>query len=114
MPKIFRNRQIENADKNSLVGVKFKKQYRVKLGLTPAGRGIFATRNFKKIERIFKFEGIKCGETTGAFSRNSLQVADGVFIEPFSDNPGRYVNHSCDPNCGIRERERDDNGHARH
>ena len=80
------------------------KKYGLTPGNTPAGLGIFAGREFLKKELLFKFEGKLCDASTGTFSSNSLQISKNYFIEPHPHNPGRYINHSCDPNSGIKNR----------
>ena len=36
-------------------------------------------------------------------SRHAMQIDDGLYLVAEAPSaPGDYVNHSCDPNCGIR------------
>ena len=67
-----------------------------------AGLGLFATRPFKKGERIIEYFGLvipKEEEYTSnskyLFEVNSKKTIDGTQ----RDNFARYINHSCKPNC---------------
>lgn len=67
-----------------------------------AGLGLFATRPFKKGERIIEYFGrviSKEEEYTSnskyLFEVNSKKTIDGTQ----RDNFARYINHSCKPNC---------------
>jgi uncharacterized protein len=67
------------------------------------GKGVYALRTFRPGERILMFEGPELTHEEvldlGEACSYALQVAPDRYIEPMS--PGRYVNHSCDPNAGI-------------
>jgi hypothetical protein len=62
------------------------------------GKGLFARRDIKRGEVIFRFIGTigDDAHTNG----ESLQVDDGLFLQStiFYDD---YLNHSCDPDCFI-------------
>jgi len=65
---------------------------------TPIGRGVFATRVFKREEII--------GEITGHLlddpdyqSSYCIALEDDWSLEP--DAPFRFLNHSCHPNCTL-------------
>lgn len=67
-----------------------------------AGLGLFATRPYKKGERIIEYFGreiSKQEEYTSKskylFEINSRKTIDGTQ----RDNFARYINHSCKPNC---------------
>lgn len=67
-----------------------------------AGLGLFATRPFKKGERVIEYFGRvipKAEEYTSKskylFEVNSRKTIDGTQ----RDNFARYINHSCKPNC---------------
>jgi hypothetical protein len=67
------------------------------------GKGVFAMRDFREGERIFTLVGpvitfeqsVKMGEKEA----NLIQIDDDRYIDPAS--PGRYLNHSCNPNAGT-------------
>lgn len=67
-----------------------------------AGLGLFATRPFKKGERIIEYTGRAISEDEKYTSRskylfevNKRKTIDGAT----RSNIGRYINHSCRPNC---------------
>ena len=68
------------------------------------GRGIFANKNMKKDELIFVFKGIKLKKVPGPWQvgPNWLQVDIKTWVKPKENSPGRYLNHSCNPNAGIK------------
>ncbi len=69
------------------------------------GKGVFATQDFKKGENIFilkgdkKFLNIK-NKKDSALGPNWIGIKHGVWIDPAA--PFYYLNHSCDPNMGIK------------
>ncbi len=65
------------------------------------GKGVFANKDFKKGETVFVFRGKKVG--TMDCTERSLQIGDDKFITPFKKNPGYFINHSCNPSCGIKD-----------
>lgn len=72
------------------------------MGRSSAGLGLFATRTFKKGERIIEYFGrviSKEEEYTSKskylFEVNKRKTIDGTTRE----NIARYINHSCHPNC---------------
>jgi hypothetical protein len=69
------------------------------------GRGVFAARPFRKQERILEFRGplLHLFEVMD-FSR-CIQAGPEHFFGP-SGEPDDYVNHSCDPSCGLRDQPR--------
>ena len=67
-----------------------------------AGLGLFATRSYKKGERVTEYSGrtlSKDEEYTSnskyLFEVNSRKTIDGATRR----NVARYINHSCRPNC---------------
>ncbi len=70
---------------------------------SPHGSGIFTRKNIKKGELIFSFTGnfISFSDCValGPGEAYTIQVDTIRYLQPLS--PGRYINHSCDPNCGI-------------
>ena len=72
------------------------------MGRSSAGLGLFATRHFKKGERIIEYFGREISKAEEYTSRskylfevNSRKTIDGTVRENFA----RYINHSCKPNC---------------
>ena len=73
---------------------------------TNVGRGVFATRDFAAGEVILAFTGAPLSyEDTLTLSpqdeARTLQIDSGRYID--TEPPGRYTNHSCDPNSGVVE-----------
>ncbi len=72
------------------------------------GLGLFAAEDIKKGEVIAEFDGrIYQAETALDLPRDSGNPRDhSIQFEEhrFRDSNGvaRYINHSCDPNCGIK------------
>jgi SET domain-containing protein len=74
----------------------------VHVGRSSAGLGLFATRAYKKGERIIEYFGrtlTTAEEYTSKskylFEVNSRKTIDGTTRK----NIARYINHSCKPNC---------------
>ncbi|PIY60340.1 hypothetical protein COY95_02285 [Candidatus Woesearchaeota archaeon CG_4_10_14_0_8_um_filter_47_5] len=76
---------------------------------TKVGRGLFAAREIKKGERILQFIGpLVTGsqekeldmDKYGKLLGNALQIGKDKYI--YLEDPGRIVNHSCNPNAGIK------------
>src|SRR6476661_490910 len=67
------------------------------------GKKVVATVPIKKNLALLRFAGVPLSfeETTDLGDKESfgLQVSHDCYI--YLDAPYRYVNHSCDPNCGI-------------
>lgn len=68
------------------------------------GKGVFLCRNVEKDEITFKFLGKSVKNPPGPWrwGPNWLQVGYSEWIIPKSNSPGRYLNHSCNPNAGIK------------
>lgn len=69
------------------------------------GKGIVATKTIQKGEIIFKFAGpiITLKEFFDKYEQNGcnvLQISEDKYIDTIE--PYVYVNHSCDPNAGVR------------
>ncbi|MBR5709390.1 MAG: SET domain-containing protein-lysine N-methyltransferase [Thermoguttaceae bacterium] len=71
----------------------------IKLGDTPYGKGVFASKKIKG--------GMPVGKIEGEFhpdkkydSEYCMSFNDGA-LEP--EEPYRFVNHSCEPNCELVE-----------
>ena len=74
----------------------------VRVRRSSAGLGLFATRPFKKGERVIEYFGRVISKAEEYSSRskylfeiNSRKTIDGTTRENFA----RYINHSCKPNC---------------
>ena len=71
------------------------------------GRGIFARRNLKKGEVLFIIKGkivpLKINDQTdSALLPNAIGIEEGVWIDPYPENALHFLNHSCEPNVGIK------------
>ena len=64
------------------------------------GSGIFANNEFKKNKLVFIFSGNIINWSKANYK--SLQIGKNKFINPDKNNPGEFLNHSCNPNCGIK------------
>ncbi|MFW6339143.1 MAG: SET domain-containing protein [Alkalispirochaetaceae bacterium] len=60
------------------------------------GKGVVATRRIEPGEVVLEFRG----DLVANRGSHTLQIARDQHLEV--EPPGRFVNHSCDPNCGIR------------
>lgn len=70
------------------------------------GKGLFAKKDFKKDEVLFVIKGtIRHGAYISGFyseGPNWVTIAKNTWLSPFDQNPWRYINHSCDPNAGLK------------
>lgn len=68
------------------------------------GKGLFAGRDFQKGEWLFRLSGPVIGSAAasakGETEGNVLQVSPTNYID--LEPPGVFINHSCNPNTGIR------------
>lgn len=78
--------------------------------LTPGLQlGLFASKPLRKGETIFIAKGrvvplvIKTKEDSQKLP-NAIGLEPGVWLDPYEKNPLVYLNHSCDPNAGIKGR----------
>ena len=74
-----------------------------------AGRGVFAVKNIKKGESLFMFQGLQVNDKEYARRlKCTLQIGPNVWIDPTKakDPFGRYINHSCSPNAGIKGKQK--------
>lgn len=74
----------------------------IRVGRSLSGLGLFATRAYKKGERIIEYFGRTLTNAEEYSSRskylfevNKRKTIDGAARENFA----RYINHSCTPNC---------------
>ncbi len=85
-----------------MLGTKAEEKIYVKDG--SVGKGVFAAKDFSKGEEILQWTGpilsldeaVALGEETG----HPVQIGPKAYVDPVP--PGRFVNHSCDPNAGVR------------
>ncbi len=75
----------------------------VYVSLCDVGRGVFASRPFSHGERILTFNGLRINandpihyQPAGA---NLLQTGKRTYL--LLNEPGIFLNHSCEPNTGI-------------
>lgn len=75
-----------------------------------SGHGVFAGRHYEAGEGLFELQGealtkaqiLVGGEEHAA---NAYQIDNDLYIYPLHPE-GRFMNHSCDPNAGLREDRR--------
>lgn len=68
------------------------------------GKGVFAKASIKKGELVASFDGEKYDDDFDGWNQD-LQIHTIQFAKArWRDSKGiaRYINHSCDPNCGIK------------
>lgn len=68
------------------------------------GNGIFALKDIKKDEILFEFEGdilsLENVNWTDDMHDHAVQIGENAWIS--NTGIGRSINHSCEPNCGIK------------
>jgi len=70
------------------------------------GKGLFASEDIKKGEVVADFsdgkiyDAEKCSDLPKKFADYAIQFEEHKWIDTPSN--GRYLNHSCEPNCGVR------------
>lgn len=70
-----------------------------------SGKGLFAETLIKKGETLFRVEGpiIKYTvESDYRIGQNWLQVRENVWQIPHRGHVWNFINHSCEPNCGMK------------
>lgn len=72
---------------------------RVEVHSTVVGSGVFSRRAIARGERIFATWGVPIDHQT----EHSVQIGWGRHLEP--RYPVRLINHSCEPNAGVRTNE---------
>lgn len=67
------------------------------------GKKVVATRSIKTGETICSFTGVAIDyqKTLTLGNKESFAFQTGANLYILLDEPGRYFNHSCDPNCGV-------------
>lgn len=63
------------------------------------GVGVYACRLFRAGERILTFRGVEVSGPDAEQSAHTLQISASGYLDV--SPPGRYINHSCEPNAGI-------------
>lgn len=71
------------------------------------GHGVYAARRYRRGEGLFVVQGdelTKAQILTGGeeHAANAYQIDDDLYIYPLHPE-GRFMNHSCEPNAGLRE-----------
>jgi SET domain-containing protein len=69
--------------------------------------GLFSIKNLKKGEVAFIAKGKRFKDEITTIEesiahRNAIGISKDTWLDPFPDNALRYVNHSCNPNLGIK------------
>jgi hypothetical protein len=72
------------------------------VSLSPNGLGVFSIRPFAAEELIGPIRGAVIDDPVYQ-SDYCMEVGEHSAMEP--DSPFRFVNHSCQPNCGLLELE---------
>lgn len=77
--------------------------HKVIVGEADLGYGVFASQNINSGELIFYLNGklIDFEQSKGFQGEYSVQVGMGNYVDPIS--PGRFLNHSCEPNSGFAD-----------
>lgn len=72
------------------------------------GKGVFAKANVRKGEVIAVFDGPILDDDFDGWTKDILNHAIQIDKAKWRDSKGlaRWINHSCDPNCGIKKRNR--------
>ena len=71
------------------------------------GLGLVAAKPIRERQTIIKIVGRVVvadilGRRGGAFADNCFRFGPETYLDP-GDEPGRFLNHSCEPNAGIRK-----------
>ena len=71
------------------------------------GKGMFAKKDFKKGQTVFLFKGrvyrrVNKNSKHAYMNPNSIGYGPNMWIDPIGKFP--YINHSCNPNMGIKGR----------
>ncbi len=80
--------------------------FKVKVGDSKIqGKGLFAEKNFKRGDIVFIFKGKVVNwevkdEKSSLYGPNWVGIGKNKWMDVVA--PGVYINHSCEPNCGIK------------
>lgn len=76
---------------------------KVTIGECNVGRGLFAAERIPAGAEILRFSGVPMTlaevRACGPAAANALQVGINRYL--YLDEPGRFVNHSCEPNAVV-------------
>lgn len=72
-----------------------------------AGLGLFAGKSYRPQERVITLHGRVVNyrvlwKRGGRFASNCIRFGPETYLDP-GRTPGRYLNHACEPNAGIRK-----------
>jgi hypothetical protein len=75
----------------------------VEVGSSPLGRGVFAKQSFRPGQPILVLTGPVLDHAEvlalGGDRAYALQIGPDAYLDTMP--PGRFANHSCDPNAGL-------------
>ncbi|MCX7677944.1 MAG: SET domain-containing protein-lysine N-methyltransferase [Spirochaetes bacterium] len=76
------------------------------LKITDKGKSVFANRNFEPNAFIIEFRGKiytmeEYKKRLNPKNNHYLQISENLFLGP-TRTPDNYINHSCNPNAGIK------------
>jgi hypothetical protein len=86
---------------------KFEWRKVLSVKLTPAGKGLFALKTFRKRQVIGQMQG-RYIEGDDYDPDYVVDLGDYGVLDPKA--PFRYLNHSCEPNCELLEWETTNHG----
>jgi hypothetical protein len=80
---------------------------RIVIGPTRNGLGLLAAKSIRRNHTIIKIVGRIVDadvlwERGGTFADNCFRFGPETYLDP-GNAPGRFLNHSCEPNAGIRK-----------
>jgi hypothetical protein len=80
---------------------------RIIVGATRNGLGLLAAKPIRRNDTIIKIVGRIVDadilwERGGTFADNCFRFGPETYLDP-GDEAGRFLNHSCEPNAGVRK-----------
>lgn len=70
------------------------------------GKGVFAERDFTSKECVLEAQGVVLDWDDIEFGSQeedtAIQIGPEKYLVPHPLDPAAFINHSCDPNCGIK------------
>ena len=80
---------------------------RVAIRTARNGVGLFAAKAYRPNQTIIRIVGriVDAGilwKRGGTFADNCFRFGPETYLDP-GDEPGRYLNHCCEPNAGVRK-----------
>lgn len=82
----------------------FKLWLELHIKSTKIGKGVFADKDYDKDEKVLSFQGKAITKDEIKNPDYVIQVGKNKYLDK-SGGFDDYANHSCNPNCGIRERD---------